>query len=55
MVTLPFPQARASLPRAHCDVARDTMESLASYEWIVICSGFLAFFTAFGIGAFFHA
>ena len=27
------------------------MESLASYEWIVICSGFLAFFTAFGIGA----
>lgn len=31
------------------------MESLAIYEWIVICSGFLAFFTAFGIGAFFHA
>ena len=28
------------------------MESLASYAWIVICSGFLAFFTAFGIGAF---
>ena len=27
------------------------MESLASYGWIVICSGFLAFFTAFGIGA----
>ena len=47
--------AKTVASRAHflgpLELARDTMESLASYGWIVICSGFLAFFTAFGIGA----